>query len=42
MLNHSSIIDNLKMSDIPDDYKLSKRIEQQILDDIKEVELKKI
>ena len=40
VLNHSSIIDNLKMSDIPDDYKLSKRIEQQILDDIKEVELR--
>lgn len=40
VLNHSSIIDNLKMSDIPDDYKLSKRMEQQILDDIKEVELR--
>lgn len=38
VLNQSSIIDNLKSSDIPANYQLTRRIEQRILDDIKEFE----
>ena len=41
VLNHSSIIDNLKISDIPDDYKPSKRMEKLISDTVKQFESEK-